>query len=70
MIKFIKNLLHFHHYNKLIVSQYWTFQTRRVIRECRCGNRIQEFTTFDSIYPFPTSTMLTDKEFKEILNNK
>lgn len=69
LLKWLKRFFHIHNYNKILVSQYWTFHSRMVIVECKCGKRHMDRRHVDLVYPFPTTTLITDKEMKDILAN-
>ena len=68
--KFI-NSLHIHFFVTPIHSRYWTFGSRKIIYECRCGCR-QSYDVrrnFGDAFPIPTSMNDDCKMFKNILNN-
>jgi len=69
LLKWLKRFFHIHNYNKILVSQYWTFHSRMVIVECKCGKRHMDRRHVDLVYPFQTTTLITDKEMKDILAN-
>jgi hypothetical protein len=56
-------------YTKPIVSRYVSFNTRKIIYQCKCGKR-KVIKVFSPNYPFPiqTATLITNKEFNNILN--
>lgn len=68
MIKWItKMFAHRCSHDKLIVSMYWSFNTRKCIYECKCGHRKEFNQNFDWIYPHPTACMISYTEFKQYL---
>lgn len=67
IIATIKKYLHTCNHNKLIVSMYWSFSTRKCIYECKCGHRIVIDQRHDWIFPHPTADMITYSEFKSYL---
>ena|ERR1700761_2302693 len=70
MKNFIKSLfrkVHIHDYNKIIVSMYWSFNTRKCLCECKCGHRIIIEKRHDWVYPHPTASMITNREFESYL---
>lgn len=71
MLKWLKNKLHIHCYIKPIASQYWTFSTRRIFYQCRCGKTIDKlvYRDFGDSFPIATNCFMSDKEFNELLNN-
>lgn len=70
MINWIKNKLHIHRFSKPIASQYWTFSTRKIIFECKCGKREMRdvYKNFGDAFPIETTLFITSKEMKELLN--
>lgn len=68
-IKYIKKKLHVHFFNKIIASQYASFNYRNVVIECRCGERKIEKWHHDEVYPFLTNNFITNKEMNLLLQN-
>lgn len=68
LIQKIKAKLHVHCHNQPIVSQYWTFHSRRIVYQCRCGHK-QLFKVHEPFdVPFPLETIsITNKEIESIL---
>lgn len=73
-MKKLLKMFHIHLFSKPIVSQYHSFETRRIIYECRCGKRevVKVYASFESNRDFPikTTMLLTNKEFNEILSGE
>lgn len=73
-MKKLLKMFHIHLFSKPIVSQYYSFETRRIIYECRCGKRevVKVYVPFESNRDFPikTTMLLTNKEFNEILSGE
>ena len=69
LIKWLKTHFHKHNYNKIIASQYYTFNTRKVVVECKCGKRVIEKWNHDNVYPFLTNLLITNKEMEDLCNN-
>ena len=69
-LKKIKKYFHKCHFDKIIVSQYWTFNLRKVIVECKCGKRDMQTWNHKDVYPIITTNFITNKEMQEILNEK
>ncbi len=72
-MKKIWALLHIHRYNTPIASEYVSFNTRRIIYQCKCGCKKEKnvYIPFESNIPFPipTASFLTRKEFEKILKD-
>ena len=66
--QWLKKKLHTHYYSKIIVSQYYSFNYRKVVVECRCGKRDIQVWNHDSVYPILTTNFITNKEMESILN--
>jgi hypothetical protein len=66
-----KNKLHVHSYDKPIVSQYVSFNTRDIVYECKCGKRTikRVYKSFSDPFPIQTTLHLTNEELKKIVNN-
>jgi len=64
-------MFHIHFYNKPIISDYMSFNVRRIIYECRCGKKqcYEIGRPFDVPFPIPTTGLLSQKDFNEILNS-
>lgn len=67
LINKIKRYLHTHSHDKLIVSMYWSFETRKCIYECKCGHRTICESRQSRVYPHPTASMITWREFQSYL---
>lgn len=67
LLFWLKTKLHVHSYNKIIASQYRSFNYRNVVVECNCGKRKIERWHHDDVYPFSTNNFITDKEMKELI---
>ena len=69
-IKKIRAALHTHNYDTPILSMYWTFNTRRIIYQCKCGGRKEYFVTipYGSPLPIQTSMNIDSKKFEAVLN--
>lgn len=63
----IKSRLHVHSYDRLIVSMYCTFETRKCIYECRCGCRKIIKRPHSWVYPHPTASMISYSELQSYL---
>ena len=61
---------HVHVYTKIVISQYSSFNYRDVVYECRCGCRKEFRVHHDRVFPFPTASLLTQKEFQAILDGQ
>jgi hypothetical protein len=72
IIKWIKNKIHVHYFNKQVTSKYVSFHTRQIIFECRCGNRIsvRESKSFGNPFSKDTDLLVTEKEFNKLLNKR
>lgn len=57
---------HVHNYSTIIASMYSSFNYRRVVVQCKCGERKIALMHHDSVFPFPTSIHITYKELKEL----
>lgn len=68
LIKWLKNYFHIHNYNKIIASQYLSFSYRNVVVECKCGKRRIEIRHHDSVHPFETTSLITNKEMEDLCN--
>jgi hypothetical protein len=70
MIDKIRKWLHRCNYSKPIISQYWTFHSRRIIYECKCGKRQMFKITLPYDVPFDIETTysITNAEMDKILN--
>lgn len=66
LLFWLKTKLHVHSYNKIIASQYHTFDTRRVVLECKCSKRVIEIWSHTSVYPFLTNLLITNKEMEDL----
>lgn len=64
----IRNKLHIHYYHKILVSMYWTFETRKVVVECKCGHREIQKMEHDKVYPIETTLFITQKDLEHIVN--
>ncbi len=69
-LKKITDLLHICRFNTPIASQYCTFNTRRIIFECRCGKRELRNVSraFGSPFPMETTMLITNEEMDKLLN--
>jgi len=67
----LKDLFHIHRFNTPIISQYWSFNTRRMIYQCRCGCKTIKMVDrpFGIPFPIPTTNFLSNEEFEKILYN-
>ena len=72
MIKWLKNKMHIHCFDKAIASQYRSFHCRNIIYECRCGERREEreCREFGDSFPIVTNILITNKEMNQILLNE
>lgn len=73
IVEFIKKLKKYFHkcnFDKIIVSQYWTFNLRKVVVECKCGKRDIQKWHHDNVYPILTTNFITNEEMQKILNEK
>lgn len=63
--------LQVHRHSTPVVSQYWSFNTRRMIYQCECGRKEIKFVTESFGRPFPISTcnFLSNEDFEKILYN-
>lgn len=71
MKKLINKILKKFHkcnYSKIIASQYWTFNCRKIVVECECGRRNIEKWHYDLVYPFLTNNFITNKEMENLKN--
>jgi len=70
IFKLIAQKLHVHRFEKPIASQYWTFNTRRIVYECKCGKRElrKEYYQFGESFPIPTTDFITNEEIEKLLN--
>ena len=70
VIKYLKFLIHIHRFEP-VVSQYWSFHTRRMVYGCKCGCKKIEFVSvpFGEPFPIETTSFLTNEEFNKILNS-
>lgn len=69
MIKKLLKRFHKCSFDKIIVSQYWTFNYRRVVVECKCGKRDIQKWHHDNVYPILTTNFITNKEMEELCKN-
>lgn len=68
-----RNKSHVHAHNKPIASLYWSFNTRRIIYECGCGDRVIREVYKGLNEPFPILTNYGNsniREFYDLLNSK
>lgn len=70
MLRRLLNSLHIHTFITPIHSMYSYFSGRKIIYECRCGERksFDVRRAYGDAFPIPTG-MADRKVFKEILNN-
>jgi len=58
----------FGHRNKIVLSEYLSFNWRKVTEQCaRCGELTESKWHHDFVYPFPTSDSFNAKEIKNKL---
>lgn len=71
LAKFIRFLFpHVHYHYKIIASRYTSFNWRDIVIECRCGHRCIEHVHHDSVFPFPTTCFITNKEMQDLVDHK
>lgn len=68
----IRKMLHIHWFNKPIISQYWTFNQRNIVFECRCGKRVCErvYRAFGDPFPIQTTPFITTEEINQLLGKE
>ncbi len=72
LINWLSKKLHIHRFDKPLVSQYASFNTRNIIFECRCGKRRleNEYTPFGTPFSIETTHFITNEQMQQILNNE
>ena len=67
-----KNKLHVHSYDKPIISQYVSFNTRDIVYECKCGKRTikRVYQSFSEPFPINTTPFITNEDLKKICNKQ
>jgi hypothetical protein len=60
---------HIHKFSRPVISQYNSFNTRRIIYQCTCGKKEARlvYRAFGDPFPIETAVMLDNKEFNAIL---
>ena len=69
LINKLFKILHVCSFDKIIASQYFTFNWRMVVVECECGKREIQKQHHDNVYPFPTTLLITNQEMENLCKN-
>lgn len=71
LLKIILNKMHIHRCNQPILSQYWTFHSRRIVYQCKCGKKELHHVhrNFGDAFPIETGIMIENKEVDKVLQN-
>lgn len=71
-MKRLLNLFHIHSFGTPIASEYISFNTRRIIYQCKCGCKEAHSISlpFGVSFPIETTPFFEHKDFKNLLETK